>query len=56
MTAKKKESDLTFERMYGKLEIPGMPEKVSGQPVARSSRLYLEELKKQTPEGEGENQ
>jgi hypothetical protein len=38
--------DLTFEQMYGRLEKPETPEKVSGQPVSRSSREFLEQLKR----------
>jgi hypothetical protein len=36
----------TFDDMYGKLDKKDTPEKVSGRPVARSSRAYLEELKR----------
>ena len=38
-------SDQTFEQMYEKLDKPETPEKVSGVPVARSSRKFLEQLK-----------
>jgi len=38
--------NLTFEQMYGKLDRKETPEKVSGRPVARSSRAHLEELKR----------
>ncbi len=37
--------NLTFEQMYARLEKKDTPEKVSGRPVARSSREYLEKLK-----------
>lgn len=37
----------TFEQMYGKLEKPDTPEKVSGRPVARSSRELLKQLEEQ---------
>jgi hypothetical protein len=39
-----KKQSLTFEQMYGRLENPDTPEKVSGTPVSRSSRSHLEEL------------
>jgi len=44
--SEKKESDLTFERMYDKLEKVNVPEKISGRPVCRSEREYLESLKR----------
>jgi len=44
--AEEKKSDLTFEQMYGRLEEIGVPEKVTGTPVCRSEREYLEDLKR----------
>jgi hypothetical protein len=43
--AEKPKEDLTFEQMYGRLEKVGVPEKVTGTPVCRSEREYLEGLK-----------
>ncbi len=37
--------DSPFEQMYGKLEKPDTPEKVTGRPVSRSSREFLKQLK-----------
>ena len=45
MTEKKK-PDLTFDQMYAKLEKANVPEKVTGTPVCRSERKYLEGLKR----------
>jgi hypothetical protein len=45
--ATKKKPDLTFEKMYGKLEVGGVPEKASGTPDCRSDRAYLKELKRE---------
>ncbi len=45
MTEKPK-ADLTFDQMYAKLEKTGVPEKVTGTPVCRSEREYLEGLKR----------
>ena len=44
MTDKQNKS---FEAMYGKMDKPSTPEKISGVPVSRSSREYLEKLKGQ---------
>jgi len=44
MSDKQNES---FAAMYCKMDIPSTPEKVSGVPVARSSRELLEKLKEQ---------
>ena len=44
MTDKQNKS---FEAMYGKMDKPSTPEKVSGTPVSRSSRELLEKLKEQ---------
>ena len=41
------DKDSTFDQMYGKLDKPETPEKVTGRPVARSSREFLEQLKEQ---------
>jgi hypothetical protein len=41
---------LTFDQMYGRLENRETPEKVSGRPVSRSSRVHLEQLKEQQRE------
>ncbi len=43
--SEKKKKDLTFDQMYAKLEKMGVPEKVTGTPVCRSEREYLEGLK-----------
>lgn len=43
----KKKKDLTFEKMYGRLEEVGVPEKVIGKPVCRSDNDYLEDLKRE---------
>ena len=42
--------DMTFDQMYGRLEKPDIPEKVSGCPVSRSSNEFLEELKEKLRE------
>ncbi len=44
--SEKKEKDLTFAEMYGRLEKVDVPEKVSGTPVCRSEREYLESLQR----------
>lgn len=44
-----KQPDLTFEKMYGKLEVGNTPEKASGTPDCRSDRQYLAELKSEKP-------
>ena len=43
--SEKKEKDLTFAEMYGRLEKVDVPEKVTGVPVCRSEHEYLEGLK-----------
>jgi len=45
--AEKKKKDLTFEKMYGKLEVGTTPEKASGTPDCRSDNSYLEGLKRE---------
>jgi len=42
-----KKPDLTFDQMYERLDEVGVPEKVSGQPVSRSSRAHLKELEEE---------
>ena len=42
-----KKKDLTFDQMYDRLEMANVPEKVSGRPVCRSEREYLQQLKDQ---------
>jgi hypothetical protein len=44
----KKEKDLTFEQMYGRLDMADVPETVSGTPACRSERQYLEDLNEQS--------
>jgi hypothetical protein len=44
----KKEKDLTFEQMYGRLDRTDVPEKVTGTPACRSERQYLESLNDQS--------
>jgi len=45
-----KKSDLTFDQMYERLDEVGVPEKVSGQPVSRSSRAHLKQLEEELHE------
>jgi hypothetical protein len=44
----KKERDLTFSQMYDRLNDESVPEKVSGTPVCRSERVFLEGLNEQS--------
>jgi len=39
--------DTIFDKMYNRMDDRKTPEKVSGQPVSRSSREFLEQLRKQ---------
>ncbi len=47
--AEKPQADLTFDQMYARLEKMGVPEKVTGTPVCRSEREFLEGLKHDKP-------
>jgi ABC-type histidine transport system ATPase subunit len=41
---------MSFEQMYGRMDQKGTPEKVTGRPVSRSSREFLEQLKEKSRE------
>lgn len=43
-------TDLTWDEAYGRMDDRSVPVKVSGQPVARSSREILEKLKEEERE------